>query len=221
MMKAAMKIIAFNGSPRKSWNTAMLLEKALEGAASEGAETELIHLYDLNYKGCISCFACKTRGGKSYGKCAVNDELTPVLKKAGKVDGIIFGSPIYFGTATGEIRSFMERLLFPYSLYTDPPGSLFSRKMRTGFIYTMNVTEEVMRERGFDRQIALTEETLTRIFGASETFCSFDTYQFEDYSKVFAVRFDPGKKAKRRAEVFPRDCAKAFEMGARFARDRG
>ena len=51
-----MKVIAFNGGPRKNWNTAMLLEKALEGAKSQGAETELIHLYELNYKGCISCF---------------------------------------------------------------------------------------------------------------------------------------------------------------------
>ncbi|MCK9558405.1 MAG: NAD(P)H-dependent oxidoreductase, partial [Candidatus Cloacimonetes bacterium] len=42
-----MNIIAFNGSPRKSWNTATLLNKALEGATSAGAETELIHLYDL------------------------------------------------------------------------------------------------------------------------------------------------------------------------------
>jgi len=72
-----MKIIAFNGSPRKKWNTATLLQNALDGAASKGAETELIHLYDLNYKGCISCFACKTLGGKSYGKCAVHDDLTP------------------------------------------------------------------------------------------------------------------------------------------------
>ncbi|XWX63056.1 flavodoxin family protein [Desulfitobacterium sp. AusDCA] len=48
-----MKVIAINGSPRKNKNTATLLNKALEGA-----ETELIHLYDLNYKGCVSCFAC-------------------------------------------------------------------------------------------------------------------------------------------------------------------
>ncbi len=45
-----MKVIGINGSPRKKWNTSTLLEKALEGAASEGAETELIHLYDLNFK---------------------------------------------------------------------------------------------------------------------------------------------------------------------------
>ena len=53
-----MKVIGINGSPRKKWNTAMLLAKALEGAASQGAETDSFHLYDLNYKGCVSCFAC-------------------------------------------------------------------------------------------------------------------------------------------------------------------
>jgi len=51
-----MKAIAVNGSPRKKWNTATLLRKALEGATSEGAKTALVHLYDLDYKGCISCF---------------------------------------------------------------------------------------------------------------------------------------------------------------------
>ena len=65
-----MKIIAFNGSPSKEWNTATLLQKALEGAASQGAKTELIHLSDLNYKarnslfsfldlGILSCFLYK------------------------------------------------------------------------------------------------------------------------------------------------------------------
>ncbi len=76
-----MKVVAFNGSPRKSWNTATLLNQALEGAASQGAETELIHLYDYSYKGCISCFACKLIGGKSYGRCAVDDELKPILRR--------------------------------------------------------------------------------------------------------------------------------------------
>ena len=102
-----MKVMAFNGSPRKKWNTATLLEKALEGAASQGAETELIHLYDLNYKGCISCFACKTKGGKSYGKCAIKDDLTPILGKVEEADALILGSPIYLGDVSGEMRSFM------------------------------------------------------------------------------------------------------------------
>lgn len=213
-----MKVIGFNGSPRKNWNTATLLEKALEGAAAQGAEGELIHLYDLKFSGCISCFACKTIGGRSYGVCAVKDDLTPVLKRAGEADMLFFGSPVYFGTATGEMRSFLERLLFPYCAYTNPPTSLFKRKIRTAFIYTMNATTpEEVKERGFDVPIAVMEQVLTRTFGASETLCSYDTYQFEDYSKVFGPRFDPEKKARIRAEIFPEDCKRAFDMGMRLA----
>lgn len=212
-----MKVIGVNGSPRKKWNTGMLLEKALEGAASKGAETESFHLYDLTYKGCVSCFACKTRDGKSYGRCAKKDDLTPILKKMDDVDGIILASPIYFGTVTGEMRSFMERLLFPYMTYTDPPGSLFTRRISTGFIYALGATEELAKERGFDKHIVANEFLLKRIFGASETLCSYDTYQFEDYSKVVAPRWDPEKKARRRKEVFPIDCEHAFKMGVRLA----
>jgi multimeric flavodoxin WrbA len=212
-----MKVMAFNGSPRKKWNTATLLEKALEGAASKGAKTELIHLYDLDYKGCISCFACKTIGGKSYGRCVVKDDLKPIFRKIEKADGVILGSPIYFGTVTGEMRSFMERLLFPYSTYTDPPQSLFPKKINSGFIYTMGLAENMVQDFGYFDHFNRTGMVLTRIYGSSEYMCSFDTYQFNDYSKVLATRFDPVKKAKRREEVFPKDCEKAFEMGARMA----
>jgi multimeric flavodoxin WrbA len=214
-----MKAIGINGSPRKKWNTAALLEKALEGAASQGAETESFHLYDLAYKGCVSCFACKTKGGKSYGRCAVKDDLSPILKKVEEVDVIILASPIYFGTVTGEMRSFMERLLFPYMTYTDPPGTLFSGKIRTSFLYALGATEELARERGFDRHIAANEMLLKLILGNSETLCSFDTYQFDDYSKYYAPRWDPEKKAKTRSEVFPVDCRHAFELGARLVQN--
>jgi multimeric flavodoxin WrbA len=214
-----MKAIGINGSPRKKWNTATLLDKALKGAGAEGAKTELLHLYDYNYKGCISCFACKKKSSKSYGKCSVKDGLTPVLKKVNQADVIILGSPIYFGSVTGEMRSFLERLFFPLMTYTDPPGSLLSRKVQTAFIYTLGAARRMARERGFDKHIAANEQSMKMIFGTSETLCSYDTYQFEDYSKVYAPRFDPEKKAKVRAEVFPIDCEKAFEMGARIVRE--
>ena len=213
-----MKVMAFNGSPRKKWNTATLLAKALEGAASQGAETELIHLYELNFKGCISCFECKTIGGKSYGRCAVKDELTPVLQRVEEADAIILGSPIYFGTVSGEMHSFMERLLFPFLTYTEPPRSLFPRKIPTGFIYTMNVTEEIAKDWGYSQHFDKNALYLQIIFGTSESLFCFDTCQFKDYSKVVAERFDPDHKAKRRQEIFPQDCQKAFEMGVRFAK---
>ena len=82
-----MNILGFNGSPRKNWNTSILLNKSLEGAASHGANTELINLYDMNYKGCISCFACKTIGSKSYGKCPINDDLKSIFKNMKRLMG--------------------------------------------------------------------------------------------------------------------------------------
>jgi multimeric flavodoxin WrbA len=213
-----MKVIAINGSPRKNWNTATLLEKALEGAASEGAETEIIHLYDLNFKGCTSCFACKLKEGKSYGKCAMHDDLTLVLERLKEVDAVILGSPIYLGNSTGEMRSFMERYVFPYLVYSNSLPSLYPKNIPVGFIYTMGIKEEYFDMFGLKKTIELNENFTKRIFGYSESLCSTDTYQFDDYSKYVADKFDPEEKAKRRKEVFPQDCQKSFEMGAKFVK---
>lgn len=212
-----MKIIGFNGSPRKKWNTATMLSKALEGASSQGAETKLIHLYDLNFKGCISCFACKEKDGESYGKCAVKDELTAVFNEIIFADALFFGSPIYLGSISGETQSFLERLIFPYLTYTNPPASLFPKKIPTGFIFTMNINEEMMNDFGYAPRFAAMESLIARMFGQCEILLSFDTYQFDDYSKVVATRFDSEKKLQRRKEIFPLDCQKAFDMGVRFA----
>ncbi len=213
-----MTIIAINGSPRKNWNTATLLKSALEGAASQGAETELVHLYDLDFKGCRSCFACKMIDGPYNGRCAQKDDLSPIFKKIEeKADGIILGSPIYFGAMTGEMRSFMERLLFAPLVYTLPPRSAFPRKIRTGLLYTMNVPEEMCAERGYEAMFNTTEASFRMVFGAAETFCCYDTYQFADYSKVIMEYMDPVRKAARREEVFPEDCRKAFDFGCRIA----
>lgn len=212
-----MKVYAVNGSPRKKWNTATLLEHALAGAAAQGAETELIHLYDLDFKGCTSCFACKLKDGKSYGRCAMQDGLTPVLEKLAAADVILLGSPVYFGTVTGEMRSFMERLLFPYLVYARPPATLFDRKVPTAFIYTMNVSETVMQEYHYPVHFGANENYLTRIFGSSEHLCSFETLQFADYDKVVFNYFDPEERRQRRREIFPDDCRQAFALGGRLA----
>ena len=211
-----MKVLAINGSPRKKWNTGILLEKALEGAASVGAETELVHLYDLSFKGCTSCFACKLKDGRSYGKCAMRDGLTPVLDKVHSADALVLGSPIYFGTVTGEMRSCMERLLFPYLTYTRPPASLFGRKIPTAFIYTMNVPESMMKEH-YHVHIEQNANVLSRMFGQTESLCSFETLQFEDYDTVVFNYVNPEDRRERRRTVFPEDCRKAFAMGARMA----
>jgi multimeric flavodoxin WrbA len=214
MSEASMKVLGFNGSPRKSWNTAILLQQALDGAASQGATTELLHLYDLKFQGCRSCFFCK-RPENQDGICAAQDDLTPVLEEVRRADALVLGSPIYYGTVTGVMKSFLERLAFPYWTYTDPPRSLFPRKISTGFLYTMNVTEEQMQQFGYGAHLKSNERILRHVFGAAESLVSCDTYQFDDYSKMFAPRFDPAKKAQRRAEVFPQEREAAFALGAR------
>ncbi len=147
------------------------------------------------------------------------EHFTPeFLEKTEKVDAIILGSPVYFFDVSGEMKSFMERLMYPYLTYTDPPKSLFHKKINTGIIYTMNVTETQMKEYGFGQHFNVIEMFLQMIFGISESFYSYDTYQFTDYSKMGGNRFDPEKKIKRREEVFPKDCENAFKMGARFAK---
>ena len=216
-----MKVLAINGSPRTKCNTATLLNSALEGAASQGAETELVHLYKLNFKGCISCFSCKLKEGESYGRCAVTDELTPILKKVEEADAIIFGSPIYLGTVTGEMKSFIERLIFPYLVYDVNHSTLFKKKIKTGLICTMGVREDQMKLMGYDRYIKGVEMFMERTFGESESLFVTDTYQFDDYSKYESSAFNVEEKTKRRKEEFPKDCQRAFGMGVRFAHTVG
>lgn len=212
-----MKVVGINGSPRKNFNTAILLKKALEGAASQGAQAELINLYDLNYKGCISCFECKRKNGKSYGKCAVKDELTPVLEKAVGADALILGTPIYLGAATGVFHSFFERLIFPYLKYDADRSTLFNRKIKTGFIYTFGADQERMQEMQLDQPSKINEWLMVRIFGESETLLVTDTYQFDDYSKYETPGVDVAHKEAVRKESFPIDCQKAFNMGVRLS----
>lgn len=211
-----MNVIAVNGSPRKKWNTAALLQKALEGAASAGAQTEMIHLYDLKYKGCTSCFACKRKGG-DLGRCAMKDELTDVLDKITHCDVLLLGTPIYFSNITGEMLSFLERLLFSSMTYNTGHRSTFHGKLSSGFIYTMNVPSDAMEKLGYNGLFNHYKSLLERFGGPSEILVSNDTYQFDDYAKYEASMFNEEHKAKVKAEQFPVDCRKAFEMGARLA----
>ncbi len=212
-----MDVIAINGSPRKKWNTATLLEHALEGAKSKGAQTELVHLYDVDFKGCISCFECKKIGGKNYGRCAVKDGLTPILERAAAADALILGSPVYFGRETGEFRSCIERLLFPYTTYTPGYASIFPRKIPTAMVYAMNISEENVSAYGYGPLFDSMQAVMARIFGSCELLLCTDTYQFEDYSKYLSTCWDADAKAKRRQEVFPKDCAKAYVLGEKLA----
>lgn len=211
--------MAFNGSPRKrNGNTVTLLENSLKGASSVGADTELIQLYDLNYSGCISCFACKKLSRKKDGFCAVKDDLSSVLDRVRSVDALIIGTPIYFGTESAATRALLERLLFPYYKYSKDRKSLFPKKIRTALIYTMNAPEELLETIGYNRHFASTKMSLETILGECEMLLSTDTLQYKDYDKYEHEIFDKEEKVKRHKEVFPQDCERAFELGRRIGR---
>ncbi|MCL2839343.1 MAG: flavodoxin family protein [Defluviitaleaceae bacterium] len=215
-----MKILAINGSPRKNKNTAILLENALQGAASKGAETETLHLYDYEFKGCISCFACKIKNCPKPGICLYRDALAPILDKAMSADALVLGSPIYFENVTGMMRSFLERLMFPVLTYTEGYKGLLDRKIPVGFIYTMNVPLDFMNQVGYMDALKFAEGDLARLFGHCESIVSNDTLQFDDYSKYVCTVFDEAKKKQVHQTQFPIDCEKAYALGARLIAQR-
>jgi multimeric flavodoxin WrbA len=212
-----MNVVAVNGSPRKDWNTAILLNSSLEGAASAGAQTQLVHLYDLIYQGCTSCFSCKRKGNTCGGLCAMRDDLREVLAEVLECDVLLVGSPIYFGDVSGETRSFLERLLFPSTSYDEFGKSTFARQVSCGLILTMNCPEQFVETVHYDVLFETHARLLGILKGTTEVLTSHETWQFEDYSKMNAAVFDVEARAKRRAELFPIDRQKAFEMGARLA----
>lgn len=216
-----MKAIFFNGSPRKKFNTAQLLEKAMEGAEKAGAETELVQLYSYEFTGCRSCFACKVKGSKTAGVCAVRDSIRPVIEKAQEADVIVIGSPVYYGYPTGQVRNLVERLLFPLDTYlVDEKGQRLKvphKPTQTAMIYTMNCPEWMMGRVGYETLLGFTGAEMGRLYGYNEVLYSCDTYQFSDYSRYDVNMFPEEKKREQRERQFPLDLRKAYELGFRLA----
>ena len=210
-----MKAIAVNGSPRKGWNTDLLLQKALEGAAAAGAETELIQLSDLTFSGCRSCFACK-RAGAETGRCMWKDDLQPVLDKMLSADAVFMGSPIYLGNVSGMMYCLMERLVFSLLSYDDYSKQLFHGKVNSCFFFTMNAPKVFANTayRGIMKQYT---GAMKRLGGSSEYSAACDTLHFEDYSKFAAGTFNEEHKRKVRETQFPKDLQAAYDIGFRLA----
>lgn len=213
------KVIVLNGSPRKNNNTAKMLKEAQRGAESAGAEVEYINLVDLNYKGCMSCFACKLKGSKTNGLCAWKDDLRPVLEKIVNADAVVIGSPIYYSYPTGMFRNLLERMLFAGGSYMlDEDGGwkrMLNKTIPVGLIFTMNVSEEGAKQFNYPVLLSANEAYLKMIYGYCETLNAYDTYQFNDYSKYDCNVFDEGHKAQVRDNQFPKDLKNAFDLGKR------
>ena len=97
-----MKVIAFNGSPRKDGNTFRLINKAFESLKKEGIETELVQVGGKLIHGCKACYACFN---KKNGKCVQDDDIVnDCIEKMRQAEGIILASPTYFADLTPELN---------------------------------------------------------------------------------------------------------------------
>ncbi|MBR3069017.1 MAG: flavodoxin family protein [Lachnospiraceae bacterium] len=112
------KVILLNGSPHAHGCTATALLEMIKVFEAEGIETELIQVGTKNIRGCIACGTC----GKN-GKCVFDDLVNEVAPKFEAADGLVIGSPVYYGSPNGNLLSFLDRLFYSTS---------FSKHMKVG-----------------------------------------------------------------------------------------
>ncbi len=117
-MKKMAKILLCNGSPHTNGCTATALDEMIRVFAEEGMETELIQVGSKAVRGCISCRSCS-----KLGKCVFDDLVNEVAPKFEEADGLVVGSPVYYGSPNGTLLSFLDRLFY---------STGFSKHMKVG-----------------------------------------------------------------------------------------
>lgn len=205
------KIIIIDGGPRKNFNTAAMCEKVAEGVRSVEGESKIIRLYDLEYKGCMSCMACKVKG-RASNVCKFKDALTPLLEEIAHADGLVLASPIYFGDVTGQMRTFLERLAFPWLSYNDYSMTA-PKKMPVLLIETMNGTPERNNSQGYGSM----EYCITAALGEPEHLIAYNTCQVKNYDRFELAGFSEEAKRQWRDEHWEEDLHKAYEAGRNMA----
>ena len=123
-----MKVVAFNGSPRKNGNTATLINEVFSELNKEGVATELVQIGNKPVHGCTACGKCREILDR---RCHIkNDLLNLCVEKMVEADGIIIGSPVYFADITPEIKALID----VSGYVTRGNGHLLKRKVGAGVI---------------------------------------------------------------------------------------
>jgi multimeric flavodoxin WrbA len=99
-----MKVLGIVGSGRKGGNTEILVKEALAAAEEAGAETELVSVVGKNIAGCDGCGSCRRNDA-----CHIHDDGEAILQQLEAADGIVFGSPVYFGSVSAQTKTLMDR----------------------------------------------------------------------------------------------------------------
>jgi len=103
------KILAINGSYRPKGTTTRLTEKALEGAASQGADTDMVLLVDKDVRYCTNCLTCYKDTTSQIAPCPIDDDVSSILEAIRDADGVLFTSPVHSGFVSGLMVAFFER----------------------------------------------------------------------------------------------------------------
>lgn len=134
------------------------------------------------------------------------------MEEIAQADGLVLGSPIYFGDVTGQMRTFLERLCFPWLSYND--YSLTApKRMPVVLIETMNGLPERNNDNGYGSM----EHCLTVALGAPERIIAYNTYQVKSYDRFELASFSEPAKQQWRDIHWEADLLKAFDAGRRMA----
>lgn len=104
-----MYVIAINGSPKEKGNTYHALKVVTEELDKQGINTEIVHIGDKIIRGCLACGAC---GKNQNEKCVIEDDVNIMIQKMKAADGIILGSPVYYASIAGTMKSFLDRAFY-------------------------------------------------------------------------------------------------------------
>ena len=99
------RVVLINASPRAGGNTEQVLEECSKAILKEGAETQIISLRGKQIASCIACYSCS-----KTGRCAIDDGLNEIIDEIRSADGLIVATPVYFGTARGDLMSALQRI---------------------------------------------------------------------------------------------------------------
>jgi len=135
-----MKVVAFNGSPRKNGNTAGSLNTVFGELEKQGIETEMIQVGKEKIQGCVACYTCSK---KQNERCAFEDDpVNEWIQKMKAADGILLGSPVHFSGVAGTMKSFLDRAFFVISsndgLLRHKVGASVAAVRRSGGIPTVD-----------------------------------------------------------------------------------
>ncbi|MFP4498054.1 MAG: flavodoxin family protein [Vulcanimicrobiota bacterium] len=135
-----MKVVGFNGSPRKNGNTSILINKVFEVLNREGIETELVHIGDKPVQGCKACFKCFDAQNR---KCAIGDDMiNENIARIIEADGVIMGSPVYFTDVTPEMKALIDRAgmtsIANNYIYKRKPAAAVVSVRRGGALHTFD-----------------------------------------------------------------------------------